>query len=135
MDAAFVYCSECSKALLRGSYLFDSLNLEPVAMPEGYDAKGAASVRFFMDLSVAARRLMAKEIMSIFKNTSDSIQPVDAMSLQLWLPLLRESYRVAGYRDISPQAKIWCIYHGYIVATEVLKQLEVLNTNWSSLTS
>ena len=78
---------------------------------------------------------MGAGILGCFKDMAEPLQPIDAMSLQLWLAILCESYRIPGYRDISPQAKIWCIYHCQIVATEVLKQIEMLSDSWSNLTS
>jgi len=39
------------------------------------------------------------------------LQLIDALSLQLWLPILREAYRMIGYADVPPQNKVWEIYH------------------------
>jgi hypothetical protein len=139
MDRAFSYCAEISKAILPpGFYLGDSLDIKGVDPPDGPGANGAASLRFFMEIVLTVRHFMMQDIMGVIREQSLSeagLQPCDPLSLQMWLPLLRESYRIIGYRDISPQQKIWSIYHCNIVAGHVLRCLDMLKSNWSGLHS
>ncbi|CAD7960795.1 unnamed protein product [Amoebophrya sp. A25] len=39
------------------------------------------------------------------------LRQVDGLSLQMYLPLLREAYRVLGYRDIPPWSKTVCAFY------------------------
>lgn len=131
-DRAFHYCAQCSNILLRGDYLFESLDIRAPPQPDGPGAAGVSSLAFFMGISVSIRRFMLQDISTVLRDHED-LQPVDALSLSLWLPFLRESFRIVGYRDISPQQKIWSIYHCNIVAQNVLKMIGILESNWKNL--
>merc|ERR1719469_1081599 len=128
MDAAFAYCASISDVLLQGDYIGESLDVKTVPMPEGTGSRGAASLRFFMDLCVSIRRLMRKDLLNLLRQeVGDAhVQACDALSLQLWLPFLRESFRMVGYQDISPQQKVWAIYHCSVCARMVQQALRVL---------
>eukprot|EP00434_Breviolum_minutum_P030134 symbB.v1.2.026651.t1/scaffold2683.1/size73787/1 len=88
-----------------------------------------------MENLVSIRRFMLHDVMGVLREQSKKgqLMPVDSLSLQLWLPFLRESYRIIGYRDIAPQYKVWCIYHCNLVAKKVLSILEVIHKNIRNL--
>lgn len=129
MDAAFNYCASISNNLLRGDKLLQSLEVRSIPLPDGRGSRGALSLRYFMDLCVAIRRFMVSDISSVLREQAkhpQGLQPVDVLSLQLWLPFLRESYRILGYRDVAPQYKLWSMYHCKKVAEKVQSILDVI---------
>eukprot|EP00929_Paragymnodinium_shiwhaense_P063871 TRINITY_DN31960_c0_g3_i1.p1 TRINITY_DN31960_c0_g3~~TRINITY_DN31960_c0_g3_i1.p1 ORF type:complete len:3687 (+),score=983.36 TRINITY_DN31960_c0_g3_i1:94-11154(+) len=135
MDSAFALCADCSKVLLKGDYLLDALDMQALPEPEGQGAAGGASLRFFMQIAFSIRRYMTQDVLGCLRDYSQEnkmpLLPSDATALQLWLPILRESYRIMGYQDISPPQKLWSIYHCNVVADNVLKIL----SNMSSVTN
>lgn len=134
-DAAFTYAATISTALLQGDTIKDSLEIRNIQLPEGRGARGAASLRFFYENLVSIRRFMLHDVMGLLREQSKKGQlaAVDSLSLQLWLPFLRESYRVIGYRDIAPQYKVWCIFHCKLVARKVLTILETIQKHIRNL--
>eukprot|EP00929_Paragymnodinium_shiwhaense_P063873 TRINITY_DN31960_c0_g4_i1.p1 TRINITY_DN31960_c0_g4~~TRINITY_DN31960_c0_g4_i1.p1 ORF type:complete len:3718 (+),score=1051.51 TRINITY_DN31960_c0_g4_i1:107-11260(+) len=134
MESAFRYVKKCSDTLLQGDYLIDTLNIKGVPNPEGNGAQGAASLRFFMDISLSIRRFMTSDVLSCLRDMGD-VQPCDATSLNLWLPFLRESYRIIGYKDISPQQKLWSIYHCECVGRIVLRIVDDMSRKMHNLSS
>jgi len=71
---------------------------------------------------------MLREIQLCFRELpAGDLEVCDALSLQMWLPFLRESYRIVGYRDIPPQKKLWSIYHCTLVAKAVLRTLDMFS--------
>jgi hypothetical protein len=104
--AAFGYCSSVSNALLRGDTLGETLNVSSIPIPEGRGGRGALSLKLLMDHCVAVRRFMRQDVVGCLRARAGAqadLQPCDWMSLQLYLPFLRESYRIIGYRDVAPQ--------------------------------
>merc|ERR1719353_1552153 len=143
MKTAFRYTAALSDRLLRGDYVLDTLIVEDVPQPEGVGAKGSLSLKYFMDIVVSVRRFMHTDIGQLLrvhclgnkdsKESSKGLAPCDALSLQMWLPILRESYRLIGYGDISPQQKIWAIHHCFLVARHVIKIIDSLKEKWTDL--
>jgi len=95
-----------------------------------------------MEICVSIRRFMLQDIMSCLrdqaKDTSKKLgglQPCDVLSLQLWLPFLRESYRIIGYRDVAPQYKLWSMQHCMKVAKNVERMLALVQKHPSNLAS
>ncbi|CAK0904969.1 unnamed protein product, partial [Prorocentrum cordatum] len=130
--AAFTYCSSVSNALLRGDTLGETLNVSAVPLPEGRGGRGALSLKLLMDHCVAVRRFMRQDVVGCMRDRAGAqadLQPCDWMSLQLYLPFLRESYRIIGYRDVAPQYKIWAIYHCSKLAQCVQHSLGVVSKN------
>jgi len=138
MDNAFSYCASISNALLHGEHVGQTLEIKKVPVPEGLGSRGSASLRFFAELCISVRRFMAKDIMGCLRDQAklpEGLQIADVLSLQMWLPFLRESYRIIGYRDISPQHKIWSIYHCEVVAKHVQNILVTIRNNLKNLKS
>jgi hypothetical protein len=137
-QAAYNYCQSVSNTLLSGDYLKETLDIKGIPLPEGRGSRGAVSLRFFMEVCVSIRRYMMNDITNCLKEIKKStpggaVQPSDWLSLQLWLPFLRESFRIIGYRDISPQYKVWSMYHCQKVAQNVLSILEVIQKNMNKM--
>jgi len=137
VDGAFSFCANISRNLLQGDYIFDTLNTKNFVPSEAANLPGIASLRFFMDIVTTIRKFMSQDIFSLFRefsNSSDGImEPCDALSLQIWLPFLRESFRIIGYGDIAPQQKLWSIHHCKNVATNVIRILDMLTPHMNSL--
>ncbi|CAL1149961.1 unnamed protein product [Cladocopium goreaui] len=137
-DCAFRYCESISKSMLSGDGLLETLRAEaPRIEGAGTDKfTGCGSLRFFVDIAKSIRRFMLREIQMCFRDFKigmedrepGELQVCDALSLQMWLPFLRESYRIVGYRDIPPQKKLWSIYHCKVVAENVKRTLEMLDS-------
>ncbi|CAJ1370884.1 unnamed protein product, partial [Effrenium voratum] len=66
-DAAFNYCYSISNALLTGDYIKDSLEIRGVPLPEGRGARGATSLRFFMEICASIRRFMLADVMGVLR--------------------------------------------------------------------
>eukprot|EP00928_Gymnodinium_smaydae_P096165 TRINITY_DN8436_c2_g1_i1.p1 TRINITY_DN8436_c2_g1~~TRINITY_DN8436_c2_g1_i1.p1 ORF type:complete len:1901 (-),score=440.52 TRINITY_DN8436_c2_g1_i1:2671-7926(-) len=118
-------------------------------------SEGAASLRYFMDLTLTIRRFMLEDVLGCLRDFSRSdhverdsdrfqrqsssagggLELADASALQLWLPVLRESYRIIGYKDVPPHKKLWAIYHCSQVAGVVLQILDQLDPHTASLRS
>jgi len=136
MDAAFNYCQMISNNMLRGDNLLESLEVRSQPLPDGRGSRGALSLRFFMDLCVAVRRFMVSDISSVLRERAkipDGLLAADMLSLQLWLPFLRESYRILGYKDVAPQYKLWSIYHCKKVAEKVQTTIEFIQKHSHNL--
>jgi len=136
MDAAFSYCASISNMLLNGEHVVESLEIKGIPLPDGRGSRGALSLRYFMDLCVSVRKFMAGDISGVLREQGkvpDGLQPCDMLSLQLWLPFLRESYRILGYRDIAPQYKLWSMYHCKKCAEKVQQTLEYIQKSQGKL--
>eukprot|EP00931_Biecheleriopsis_adriatica_P003876 TRINITY_DN105632_c0_g1_i1.p1 TRINITY_DN105632_c0_g1~~TRINITY_DN105632_c0_g1_i1.p1 ORF type:complete len:3685 (-),score=854.42 TRINITY_DN105632_c0_g1_i1:104-9952(-) len=134
-DAAFAYAQNISNTLLTGDYIKESLEIRGTPQPEGRGARGAGSLRFFMEICVSVRRFMSNDVFGLLREQHKQglVEPVDTLSLQLWLPFLRESYRIIGYGDIAPQYKVWVIHHCKLVANKVLSIIETIQQNLKNL--
>eukprot|EP00927_Polykrikos_kofoidii_P028763 TRINITY_DN25017_c0_g1_i2.p1 TRINITY_DN25017_c0_g1~~TRINITY_DN25017_c0_g1_i2.p1 ORF type:complete len:2736 (-),score=602.94 TRINITY_DN25017_c0_g1_i2:74-7891(-) len=131
MEAAFMYSQQCSNNLLSGQNWHETLwheklvaNSKPPS--EGAGVQGAASLRFIMEVVLSIRRFMKEDMLATLRDHAEtSLEPCDATSLNVLLPFLRESFRIIGYSDISPQSKLWSIYHCEQVAKNVMTILDV----------
>eukprot|EP00928_Gymnodinium_smaydae_P016291 TRINITY_DN16089_c0_g1_i1.p1 TRINITY_DN16089_c0_g1~~TRINITY_DN16089_c0_g1_i1.p1 ORF type:complete len:3624 (+),score=981.26 TRINITY_DN16089_c0_g1_i1:76-10947(+) len=136
---AMNYAKEISHAVLTGQNIKECLDFKPIAVPEGRSSRGASSLRFFLDICASVRRFMSQDIVCLFRDIIKATPPnneilaCDVMGLQLWLPFLRESYRIIGYRDIAPQFKVWSIYHCTLVAKNVQISIDMINGNIGKL--
>eukprot|EP00928_Gymnodinium_smaydae_P096156 TRINITY_DN8436_c0_g1_i4.p1 TRINITY_DN8436_c0_g1~~TRINITY_DN8436_c0_g1_i4.p1 ORF type:complete len:2283 (-),score=406.91 TRINITY_DN8436_c0_g1_i4:1423-8271(-) len=129
LAACFAYCKSISKAFLQGNTLAESLRIRVVPPCEGDGAEGTSSLRASVGQCISIRRFMEKDIGDVFRRRSqsgDDIQPVDTLSVQLWLPLLRETYRLIGYANIAPPFKVWCIHHCELVAHTMMEMLDLM---------
>jgi len=128
MDRAFKYCAKTSAALLQGDYIFDSLN---VIVPETEaSGRGAWSLRFFTGISASVRRYTMGEFHRCLREhlpSTECPELCDALSLHLWLPCLRETYRIIGDTRVAPQHKVWAIYHCSSVAGNLLRCLDTFS--------
>jgi hypothetical protein len=131
MECGFQYAAKCSQVLCQGEYLMDSLTMKSLPQVDGTGSHGASSIRFFMETSKSIRAFMTQDMLALYRDVGakESIDPVDATSLNMWLPFLRESYRIIGYKDISPQQKCWSMYHCECVAKIVIKCLDEIKRN------
>ncbi|CAK0894799.1 unnamed protein product [Prorocentrum cordatum] len=132
---AFQYCMNISDTLLQGDKLGQTLEIKGLPLPDGRGSRGALALRFFMEICVSIRRFMAQDIMGCLREQKQAgdLMAVDWLSLQMWLPILRESFRIVGYRDIAPQYKIWAIYHCQKVSQNVQRILEKIQKNLGKL--
>lgn len=138
MDSCFAYCGRCSEALAHGDYILDALNPQCVSESTGKSSEGANSIRFFMEISISIRRFMREDVFNRLRDYSrdtGALGPADATALQLWLPVLRESFRIIGYKDIAPQQKLWSMYHCSLVAKNVLRIVGAMSSCVDSLRS
>lgn len=132
---AFQYCMNISDTLLQGDQLGQTLEIKGLPLPDGRGSRGALALRFFMDICVSIRRFMAQDVNACLREQKQAgdLMPVDWLSLQMWLPILRESFRIIGYRDIAPQYKVWAIYHCQKVSQNVQRILEKIQKNLGKL--
>lgn len=132
MKDAFSFCRQISDLMCQGDFLLDTLDTKMGDMPE---KNGAQSLKYFLEKCLGIRKHMHTDILACLRDQKkiSGLHLIDTLSLQMWMNILRETFRLPGYNDISPWHKVWGIYHCTKVAQRVKDILDQIETDRKGL--